>query len=654
MFRSLRVLLALLLVVTAIVFDARAEDGVDAGVKPGDDFFAYANGDWLRATAIPPGKSRWSARNEIAERATEQVTKVIRDAPAGNVARFRDAYLDEAGIERKGLSPIAPLLKGIEGVKDKAALARWLGAQLRADVDPLNVGVFDSPNLFGFAAQFGIHGEPNNIAYLLQGGLGLTNRDAYLDDSAAKLAARMQYRDHIARLLKGAGFDKAMERAQAVLALETKIARTHATAEDSGKETNADNRWRRTDFASQAPGLDWPIFFAAAGLSKQTDIVVWQPGAIKGSAALVASEPLSVWKDYLRFHVMHRYADVLPNSIAEPSQLPREQRAIDVTNQAMSDAVGRLYVERYFPKAAKDKVQSIVDHVLAAFTRRVEAAPWMTAQAKGVALAKLKVLYFGVAFPDQWPDDSKLRIDAHDAVGNLQRVAEWSYRNALAKLGKPVDRREWAIPVQDPGGVLNFQLNTYNFAAALLQAPRFDASASDAANYGSIGVIFAHEISHFVDTLGAEYDAKGDTRTWWTAVDKAKFAAATQPLIDQYSAYRPFTDLAVDGKLTLVENVADLAGVATAFDAYREAVGSKAADNEALRRMDREFFIGFARSWRSKLNDEAMRARILGDGHAPDRYHVFTVRNVDAWYEAFDVRPGQALYLEPGARVRIW
>jgi putative endopeptidase len=208
--------------------------------------------------------------------------------------------------------------------------------------------------------------------------------------------------------------------------------------------------------------------------------------------------------------------------------------------------------------------------------------------------------------------------------------------------------------VQNPGGVLNFQLNTYNFAAALLQSPRFDSGASDAANYGSIGVIFAHEISHFVDTLGAEYDAKGDARNWWTAADKAKFGGATQPLIDQYSAYRPFTDLAVDGKLTLVENVADLAGVATAFDAYREAVGSKAADSEALRRMDREFFIGFARSWRSRLNDEAMRARILGDGHAPDRYHVFTVRNVDAWYEVFDVRPGQGLYLEPGARVRIW
>jgi predicted metalloendopeptidase len=278
----------------------------------------------------------------------------------------------------------------------------------------------------------------------------------------------------------------------------------------------------------------------------------------------------------------------------------------------------------------------------------------MTEAAKATALSKLKSMYFGAGYPERWQDDSKLAIDAHDAVGNLRRIADWNYRNALAKLGRPVDRQEWVIAPQTPGAILNFHLNSYNFAAALLQPPKFDPAASDAANYGAIGAIFAHEVSHFVDTLGADYDAQGAARRWWTAEDKAKYDAATQPLVDQFSAYRPFPDLAIDGKLTLVENVADLGGLAAAFDAYREALGSRAAGPEDLRRQDRQFFIGFARSWRAKLTDEAIRAQVKGDGHAPESYRISTVRNLDAWYEAFDVRPGQRLYLPPGSRVRIW
>ena len=655
---------------------AAAEDAVDISVKPGDDFFSYANGDWLRSTQIPPGKGRWGARNQIAGTAAEQLAQVVREAtatgassPGRKVADFHAAYLDEARIEKKGLAPIAQLLNSVDRLRDKAGLARWLGRHLQADVDPLNTGVYASSHPFGLAVSFGIRGEPSNFAYLVQGGLGLTDRDAYLDDSATNQASRAQYRDHIARMLQQAGFDYAAQRAEAVLALETAIARSHANAADSANERNADNHWRRGDFALKAPGIDWPVFFAAAGLSKQADIVAWQPDAIKGTAALVGSRPLSVWKDYLRFHIVHRYADVLPRSIAEPArafqasratpaaspvQVPREQRAIAATNQALPEAVGRLYAQRFFPAASKARVQSILDHVVAAFSRRVAAVPWMTAATKSIALAKLKGMYFGIGYPEHWQDDSKLDIRAFDAFGNAQRVADWNYHNALAKLGQPVDRREWTIAPQAPGAYLNFQLNSLIFAAALLQPPRFEAAASDAASYGAIGATLAHEVSHFVDTLGAEYDVQGATRAWWTAEDKAKYDAASQPLIEQFSAYRPFPDLAVDGKLTLSENIADLGGLAAAFDAHRQALGSRAADPEELRRQDRQFFIGFARSWRAKLNEEGMRAQIAGDVHAPDPYHVSTVRNLDAWYEAFDVQPGQRLYLAPGSRVRIW
>ena len=651
------------LVLAAMVFSASAPKAAAAEptVAPGDDFFRYANAEWLDATPLPMGKARWSARNVIAEMSLQQTKEVIRDPGASAAGRkisaFRDASLDEARIESKGLSPVAPLLKGIDGLRDKAALARWLGSRMRADVDPLGTGITESKEPFGFASSYGIHGEPRNIAFLVQGGLGMGDRELYLDD--AKQAARTQYRDTVARVLQAAGFDNASQRADAVLALEIALARVHVNAADSGNEKNADNLWKREDFAKQAPGMDWAAFFKAAGLSRVPQIVAWQPGAITGTAALVGSEPLPVWKDYLRFHVLQRYADVLPRAIRDAARgdqaaVAREQLAFDATNQALPEAVGRIYVGRYFPANSKARVRVILDHVVAAFRKRVASAQWMSAESKRVALAKLDAMYFGVGYPDKWQDDSALRIDARDPVGNLQRVADWNYRNAVAKVGRPVDQREWTVPVQTPGGLLNFQTNAYQFTAALLQPPRFDPNASDATNYGSIGAIFGHETSHFVDTLGADYDVKGAAKNWWTAEDKARYAAATQPLVEQFSAIHRFPDLAIDGKKTLVENLADLGGLASAFDAYREAVGKGTVNVDALHRLDREFFLGYARSWRSKITDDALRTYLKNDPHAPDDDHVHTVRNLDAWYDAFDVQPGQKLYLAPEARVRVW
>ena len=651
------------LILAAIAFSASAPKAAAAEptVAPGDDFFRYANAEWLDATPLPMGKARWSARNVIAENSLQQAKDVIRDPGASaagrKVAAFRDAYLDEERIEAKGLSPVAPLLKEIDALRDRAALARWLGSQVRADVDPLGTGVIESKEVFGFASSYGIHGEPRNLAFLVQGGLGLGDREVYLDEG--KQAARTQYRETIARVLAAAGFDNASQRADAVLALEVAMARDHMNAADSGNEKNADNLWKRDDFAKQAPGMDWAAFFKAAGLSRVPEIVAWQPGAIRGTAALVGSEPLPVWKDYLRFHVLQRHADVLPRAIRDAARgdkaaVARDQLAFEATNQALPEAVGRIYVGHYFPPKSKARVRVILDHVVAALRKRVASAQWLSAESKRVALAKLDIMYFGVGYPDKWQDNSALRIDARDPVGNLQRVAGWNYRNTVAKVGRPVDQREWTVPVQTPGGLLNFQTNSYQFTAALLQPPRFDPNASDATNYGSIGAIFGHETSHFVDTLGADYDVKGASKNWWTAEDKAKYAAATQPLVEQFNAIHRFPDLAIDGKKTLVENLADLGGLASAFDAYREAVGKGAVNVDALHRLDREFFLGYARSWRSKMTDDALRTYLKNDPHAPDDDHVHTVRNLDAWYDAFDVQPGQKLYLAPEARVRVW
>jgi putative endopeptidase len=649
-----------------------AVNGVDPDIRPGDDFFAYANGGWLAATQIPEGCSRWNARDEINELTRRQIETLIdgaAGAPAGSDARkvadFRAAWLNEAAIEARGLASLAPALDRIDRVRDKVALARELGRELRADVDPLNWGLYDSAHVFGLSVEPGLGGEKNYVAFLLQGGLGLADRDSYLSTTLDSQVLRARYERYIGRALDLAGFDHAARRASGVIALEIALAQTHTTREASADEHNADNLWTQADFAHQAPGMDWRAFFAAAGLSKQNSIVVWQPGAVKGAAALVASQPLSVWLDYLRFHVIHAQAEVLPHAIADEAlalrsggtaghDSSRAQRATEATEQAMSEILGRLYVERYFPAEQKARVQAIAADVIAAFRRRVAAVMWLSPASRKLALGKLQTLYFGVGYPEKWRDDRGLAMSDVDAVSNRQRLADWNYRQALARIGQPVDVTQWWIAPQSAGAVLLFQQNAYNFSAALLQPPKFDRAASDAANYGAIGAIIGHEVSHFVDTLGAEYDAAGRKIHWWTVEDYVAYNAATAPLIAQFSAYSPFPNVSVDGKLTLVENLADLGGLAAAFDAYRHTLGSKSDDEAYVRQRDREFFIGFARSWRSKTREDALRAQIATNDHAPENFRIATVRNIDAWYDAFDVRPGDRLYLEPRARVHVW
>jgi putative endopeptidase len=649
------------------------ERAVDSTIRPGDDFFAYANGGWLKATTIPPDRKRWSARDEINDLTRERIGRLLddaRNAPPGSSARkvadFRAAWLNEAAIEAKGRAPLQAQLDSIDGIADRKALTRALGRRMRADVDPLNWGVYESSGLLGLSVEPSIHGEKTYAAFLLQGGLGLPQREQYVSAEPRMQALRRKYQEYISGLLAFGGVDGADQRAEAVVSLETAIARSHATREQSANDHNADHRWAREDFVRWAPGIDWPTFFDAAGLAKQDSFVAWQPTAITGVAALIASQSLDTWKDYLRFHVVDAYADVLPRVVAEralalraaattgqPPQSSRTQRALEATQSAMSDAIGRMYAEKFFPAEQKARVLRIVGNVTAAFIKRVETATWMSPATRAVALAKLKALYVGIGYPDRWQDYSNLVIDPQDAVGNLRRVADRDYRHALARLGQPVDVKDWWIAPHTVGAVLLFQQNAYDFSAALLQAPKFDTTASDAASYGAIGAIIGHDVSHFVDVLGADYAVDGAMRRWWTADDSSRFQSLVQPLVNQFSSYRPFPDSNIDGKLTQTENIADLAGLASAFEAYRQTLGARAADKNYVRQQDREFFLAFAQSWRTKMSETAIREQLTND-HAPEMYRVSTVRNLDAWYDAFDVLPGQRLFLEPTARVRIW
>ncbi|MBV8379320.1 MAG: M13 family metallopeptidase [Paucibacter sp.] len=647
-----------------------ASSATSTAAAPGDDFFTYANSEWLDKTEIPADQAEWGSFSALDADVTQRLRKLIEAIDAGKargesrqIADYYAAFMDEAGIEARGLAPLQPELDKIAAIADKRQLARALGATLRADVDALNSTQFHTGNLFGLWVAQGLDDTRHYVPYLLQGGLGLPDRAYYLDDNPHMAALREQYQAYIAAQLARAGFDDAAGRAARVMAFETRLAQSHVSREDSEEVQKANNHWTLNDFAAKAPGLDWAEFFKAAGLGDQRRFMVWQPSGISGGAALVASEDLATWKDYLSFHLINHFARVLPKAFADaqfafqgtalagtPQQPDRWKRGINETSAALSDPLGHLYVDHYFPAEYKQRITAMVANVIAAFNQRIDRLDWMAPATRAEAKAKLKTLYVGVGYPEHWRAWTGLKVEPHDALGNLLRSERFHLAQQLAKLHQPVDRREWAMAAQEVNAVNMPLQNALNFPAAILQSPYFDPKASDARNYGAIGATIGHEISHSFDNEGAQFDAQGRMRDWWTPADGAHFKTATAALAAQYSAYRPFPDLAVNGQQTLSENLADLAGLNASYDAYRAA--AKFAPDQIG--ADREFFLGFAESWREKVRESAARQQVITNGHAPARYRAYTVRNLDAWYRAFDVQPGQALYLAPEQRVRVW
>lgn len=641
-----------------------------AAVLPGDDFFSYANGEWLAKTEIPADRSSWGGFAIMAERTNERIVKLIEAAAADKAARgdtrrvadYYTAFMDEAGIEARGIAPLKPMLAKINAIKDKKALATTLGSLLRADVDPLNATNFHTENLFGLWVAQGLTDPSRNTPYLLQGGLGMPDRAFYLTESARMTSLRTKYQDHIAAMLKLAGYSEPDTRAAAVMALETRIAQAHASREDSSDVQKGNNKWSRKDFAAKAPGMDWNAFFKAAKLDKADSFIVWHPGAMTGAATLVESADIEVWRDYLAFHQINHFAATLPKAFGDqafllrqalsgtPQQAARWKRGLAATNFAMDEAVGRLYVARYFPAENKERLKQMVSNIIGAFSKRIDTLDWMNPATRAQAQEKLRTMHVGIGYPDRWQSFDGLKVARDDAFGNAVRAEQFHYDRQVARLGQKVDKTAWAMPPQLVNAVNLPLQNAMNFPAAILQPPFFDPAASDAANYGAIGSIIGHEISHSFDDQGAQFDAQGRLRDWWTKEDMNHFKKAADRLVTQFNAYQPFPDLNVNGQLTLSENLADLAGVAASYDAYKASLVGKTAPPDA----DRQFFVGYANAWQSKVREPAYRQQILTDGHAPAPYRTAIVRNLDAWYKAFDVQPGQALYLAPAERVKVW
>jgi predicted metalloendopeptidase len=650
--------------------------GIDHSVAPGDDFFAHANGSWIKKTEIPADRASYGPGEILVEKTREQVRGLIQDAAkahpvagsdAQKVGDYYASYLDEAAINAKGLAPLKDDMARIAAIADRKALSSYLGSTLRADVDALNATNFYTDNVFGVWISQAFADPTRNVPYVLQGGLGMPDRDYYITQSPKMEAIRAKYRAHIAATLKLAGITDADRKAQEIFDLETRIAKTHASREDSEDVQKANNPWTRSDFAKKAPGLDWDAFFAAARLSGQQDFIAWHPTAVVGISALAASQPVGVWKDYLTFRLIEHFANVLPVAFVNehfaffgttlsgtPKIRDRWKRAIDSTNATVGEIVGRLYVAKYFPPSSKAKIEAMVKELLAAYHARISKLAWMSPQTKEKALAKLATLRVGVGYPDKWKDYSALQIVRGDALGNLRRVQLFEYSRNLAKLHQPVDRGEWVMVPQEVNAVNLPLANALNFPAAILQPPFFDPDADAAVNYGAIGATIGHEISHSFDDTGAQFDASGKLANWWTPDDLKHFQAAGAKLAAQFDAYAPFPDLHVHGKQTLSENIADVAGLSAAHDAYLLSLNGKKPQVLQGLTGDQRFFLAYTQSWREKEREEALRQQITTDGHAPAEYRGDTVRNLDAWYPAFDVKPGQKLHLAPGDRVQVW
>ncbi len=649
---------------------------IDKTVAPGDDFYLYANGLWQQSAKIPDDRASIGVFYTVFQKAEKRLSDLVQSLQKTNPAAgsnerkivdYYTAYMDEAGIESRGLAPLQAQLDSVTAISDTASLSSYLGSTLRADVDPINATNFYTPHLLGLFVAQALEDPSKNVGYLLQGGLGMPDREYYLSSDQAMVANREAYKAYITALLTQAGDKDADTQAKAVFDLETQIAKAQASVVDTQDIHKANNPWATADFGKAAPGIDWPAFFKAADLSNQQTLVAWQPEAIKHLSALVASQPLSTWKSYLRFHALNENANLLPKGFADLAfhfygtqlsgttvQRDRWKRALAATNGALGDAIGQLYVKQYFPPASKAQAETMVSNILAAFRDGVDKLTWMTPKTKQLAKEKASTMRVGVGYPDTWRDYSKLDIQPNDAMGNVERAGMAEYHHQLAKLGHTPDRGEWWMTPQTVNAVNLPLQNAMNFPAAILEAPFFDPNADAAANYGAIGAVIGHEISHGFDNLGSEFDAQGRLHNWWTPEDAAHFKATADKLVAQFNAYEPLPGLHINGKQTLGENIADVSGLQAAYVAYHKSLNGKDAPVIDGLTGDQRFFLAFAQTWRTKTRDAALRAQVVGNEHAPGQWRALTVRNIDAWYDTFDVKAGAKLYLTPEQRVKVW
>ena len=637
-------------------FDAA---GMERGVNPGDNFYQFANGRWARETVIPADKSNYGSFNlldDLSKQRTHEILDQVAADPNSKIGGAYTAFLDTAAIEAKGLAPIRPWLGDIAAVSSKAELA-----PLYARAAALGVST-------PFASYVG-QDDKDPETYVLgvsQSGLGMPDRDYYLSKDAKLADTRAKYLAHLTATMTLAGQPNAAARAAAILAFETGLATVHWTRVDSRDADKTYNKLTVAELARTAPGFDFRSMFVANGTNVD-HVIVAQPSAIGGTARLIAATPLAVLKDQLLVRSLDSYAAYLPAAFDKenfafygtvlsgtPEQQVRWKRGVEFTTAALGDEVSKIYVQRYFPPETKAAADKLVKNVIAAMDRRIDTLEWMKPETKVRAHAKLAAFTPKIGYPDRWRDFSGLEIRRDDALGNAMRSARFEHAYNVGKLGQPIYRWEWGMTPMEVNAYANFGMVEIVFPAAILQPPFFDPNADAAVNYGGIGAVIGHELSHHFDDQGAKYDSSGKLVKWWTPADTTAFQSRLDALGKQYDAYEPLPGVHVQGKLTMGENVADLAGLAVAHDAYLASLNGASAPLIDGTTGDQRFYLGWAQVWRRNYREANLRQRLLTDPHSPSEQRGNIVRNMDPWYSAFGAQPGQKLYLAPTERVRIW
>jgi putative endopeptidase len=637
----------------------------DTTVKPGDDFFRYADGHWLDTHEIPADRSRWGSFDALDEDAQKKVHALIAVLPAGapsgsleqKVGDFYRAYMDIAAIDRAGLAPAQPALAAIRAARTHRDLATLMGRPDLRLKSPIQLSIqADEKN-------------PNRyIVSLGQSGLGLPDRDYYLKNDAVYADLRAKYQAHIERVLTLAGDTDAAAEASVILQIETEIARVQWPAAKRRERDLTYNLRSLGELTDLAPGFGWSDLLSAASVVGANDYVVRELDAVGASALLVGEIPVEHWKGYLRYHYLVGVADVLPKSFGDErfefygrtlngqkEQRARWKLAVSAVNAALGEAVGQLYVARNFPPAAREQVLALVENLRTAYGQRIRQLTWMSARTKKVALQKLATFRPKIGYPIKWRDYSSLEIRAGDAFGNDEQAAVFEWHREVARINLPTDRDEWSMTPQTINAYYNPTFNEVVFPAAILQPPFFDPAADPAVNYGGIGGVIGHEMGHGFDDQGAKSDAQGVLRTWWQPKDEIAFKKLVDRLAVQYDAFEALPGLRVNGRLTLGENIGDLGGLSVAYAAYHLSLQGRVAPVIDGVTGDQRFFLSWAQVWQALYRDAQLRKQVLSDPHSPPQFRVNgAVRNIDAWYVAFDVKPTDRLYLAPEERVRIW
>ncbi len=635
------------------------EAGMDRATKAGDSFYRYANGGWEKATPIPADRSNYGVFTVLDELSFSRTRAILEEAaktPGAKIGDLYASFLDEAAAERKGLEPVRPRLAALKLLPDSAGFARALGAGTRDGVaGPIGIYVNQDDK------------APDRYALIVtQAGLGLPDRDYYLKDDAELAKTLAAYETHLATMLTLVGEGDAATRAHAIAAFEKELAAVHWTRAESRDADRTYNSLSWEQLKALAPGFDWNGW--AAGLGRQpASVIVAQPSAITGTAALIGRTPLAVLRDYAIVRELDAAAPYLSSAFVDadfafngtvlsgtPQNRERWKRGVDLVKAAMGEAVGERYVALHFPPETKHAADALVKNVIAAFDRRLQGLAWMAPETRAKAREKLAAFRPKIGYSDRWRNYSALTIRRDDLYGNVLAANRFEFDRNMAKLGQPVDRDEWFMTPMEVNAYANPTMNEIVFPAAILQPPFFDPKADPAINYGGIGAVIGHEISHHFDDQGRKYDKDGKLAEWWTAEDVKRFTALADGLVKQYDAYEPLPGLHVQGRLTLGENIADLVGLTVAHDAYLMALEGKPAPVVDGFTADQRFYLGWAQVWRRSYRPENLRQRLMTDPHSPSEQRAAVVRNLEPWYPAFEVKDGQTLFLAPDQRVRIW